>query len=290
MSLLRVQDRPEWDWYQGTPEASTAYLHAAIVDWWGDRGKWEDGARLNGYQMARKYVSEETNEALIETYWGGHNPLPNVIGRSEAAIEVAAFMRHHFRDRHKVSRLDAKVDRTREGLFSDVERMLAEKRDQYPRVGFSHEGPMMRKTRSDMIAGTTLYVGSGYPWLIRFYEKGPQMAKLTGNRAWLRVPEWRDAVRGEVSYRPSRRFKAEAAKWEPAELFGISDCVADLMAAFCGIAAEPVGRKLASVGEWERKRQWIAAQGGNVLRHWIEEVGDEQFLEEIKRRIGLSGE
>lgn len=180
--------------------------------------------------------------------------------KGEATPDAARAIRHHWADRHGVSRVDVCEDYNAPGAFERLVRMVD-----------THKGDA--RVTSDAIVprdgdrGQTVYWGSRTSrTLVRCYEKGKQRENLPLGR-----PHW---ARVELQARPGKAAeKAMAAKLEPLQAWGFARWTARIgrELSHCDIGRYSAPQAAPS---FDRTTAYLARV---FRRHWeqmLEDMGD----------------
>lgn len=281
MAGFTFDKQSKFDAYHATVPVGVGMLRETLDAAFSADAKAIPGRPVNGFKQAVAWQVQETGELLATMMWGGVNPHPFVVSQSDPSIRVAGVLRHAYPE-HRVARLDVAVDMGPEGVFDEAFRVLASISAKYTRLkGHRHLG-------DDPEDGSTYYLGTrGSPLYVRLYEKDKQLAKITGDRVWRCAP-FRGWTRLELEVRPEKAFKLAAAALPPEAFWGCSPWTRDLASGILALNPEAISMKPTRIADHERAMRALTAQYGTTLRRHLERLGsEEEFLDDLKRRLGI---
>lgn len=281
MAGFTLDCQSKFDAYAASVPVGVKMLRDTLEEAFSADAKCVPARALHSFKEAVAWQVPESGEMLATMMWGGVNPHPHVSAQSDPSIRLANLLRSTYPD-HRVARLDVAIDMGPEGIFDECFRAMAATSRRFERLKGSKVIP------DDPEDGSTYYLGTrGSPLYVRLYEKDKQLAKLTGDRVWRCAP-FRGWTRLELEVRPEKAFKAAASRMPPEAFWGCSPWTRDLASNILSLNPEAISMKPTRIADHERAMRALAAQYGSTLRRHMERLGsDEEFLDDLKRRLGL---
>lgn len=223
-------------------------------------------------------IKDEAGQLCI-VRWGGNGGGTNVEANGPSAVPVSSYLRSEYPD-HRVTRMDACVDREKPGLFDLFVPGLLAIADAHS-ITVDHTGDWHRAER-----GRTLYLGGRESEKrIRFYEKGHQL------RAEGHPQASPDLCRLEAVIRPEQRdAKHRAATMSPQDCFGASLWLRESLAAYAGLDAPEIRLKAHRKSQIDQAFEFMCRQYRRVIDSKLEASrGDpmvfmDTFVAELERQ------
>ncbi len=259
-----------FDWYQATIPALPEAIQAAFLETFG--GSFEETGGLNNYTHGAKHSA-----LSFRVFWGGHNPLPNVVATSGDSPAIADWVRSLYPS-HKVSRADVAFDfsfpRSFDAIAALIEPIARQRGVSIKLLGDPAENDP--DFPEDKRRGRTLYLGSRTSEVrVRLYEKG---FERRGAGVENIDP---NLTRLEVVAAPQKARKQHAAHLSPFEMVGLSKWISDAIEAVVGdhpaLIPKPPNRQTTA----QERLALFARQYGRTLREVIEDGGWTRFVETL---------
>lgn len=272
----------EIDAYTASVDEEPPYLRSRLVDMLtangedvtikpGNPGKWYGQNDL---------LVDKNGKRLVALYFGGENGRPLVQCTGHASPWIFALLRGGFA--HTPSRIDACLDRHREGLFDE---MIPISRGIARKYGLGWYLPGDWETKD---AGRTIQLGSRKSQsCLRIYEKGLEMAHKQGLPI---TDELRHLVRFEVEFKPQNPQARKMARTiQPAQMWGLTDWLTDFAQRAFEVEAERVKVTMRREADYERALRFMCRQYRTHLQTLLEECGGDldRFAVEILERADL---
>ena len=259
-----------FDWYQATIPALPDAIQAAFLETFG--GSFEETGGLNNYTNGAKHSA-----LSFRVFWGGHNPLPNVVGTSGDSPAIADWVRSTFPS-HKVSRADVafdfSFDRSFDTIAALIEPIARQRGVSIKLLGDPAENDP--DFPEDKRRGRTLYLGSRSSEVrVRLYEKG---FERRGAGVENIDP---NLTRLEVVAAPQKARKQHAATLSPFEMVGLSKWISDAIQAVVGDHPALIPQNIKRDTTRDERLAQLARQYGRTLREFIDDVGWGRFVETL---------
>lgn len=271
-----------FDWYTATTDDIRGPdMVGELMDVFGQLD--HAGIAAEGHRKVYRYDNataiKDAAGQLCIVRWGGNGGGTNVEANGPSAGPVSAFLRAAYPN-HRVTRMDACIDREAPGLFDRYHPQLLGIADDH-RIVVDHQGDWHRGER-----GRTLYLGGkDSEKRLRFYEKGIQ---LHGERHPQASP---DLCRLEAVIRPDQRdAKHRAATMTPLECFGSSAWLTESLERYAGIGAPEVQLRTHRKTQLDRAFEFMCKQYRRPLEAKLAASGGDAFafvgmvMDEFKRQ------
>lgn len=263
----------KFDWYRATVPAHHELIARACMALGGKFARREDGLR-GRFNYDHRIEIKAGSDRVATILHGGRNGHPNVEASSDRAPALAALLKDM--GPHNVTRCDVAVDLLGDGLYSDL-KSLAE--------GIARQQGIECVEIANMRPekGNTVVLGSNRSvvWA-RIYEKGKHNGVWHGEvdpsllRTWVRI---------ELQIAPQKEMKAHAARFEPADFWGISDWTRQLATEALAMAPDPIPFHPRRIASDDKAFSTMCRQYRNLAHRRVEAVhgGDRAaFMRELE--------
>lgn len=219
------------------------------------------------YRYDHAVAMKDDAGQLCIVRWGGNGGGTNIEANGPSAVPVSSFLRSEYPD-HRVTRLDACVDREKPGLFDEFTHRLLAISDAN-RIAVDHTGDWHRAER-----GRTLYLGGRESEKrLRFYEKGHQLRAEGHPQASPHL------CRLEAVIRPEQRdAKHRASKMSPEDCFGSSQWLREAIEGYAGLNAPEIRLKVHRKSQIEQAFEFMVKQYRRVLDHKLQQSGGDPMV------------
>lgn len=279
---------PRFDWYAASINVGVERLRDVLSAELRGSARVEDGPK-HGFHN-REVIRDLEGRTVATILHGGNGDIPHAFASSDTAHTFAGAVRHHWGDRHRVSRVDACVDFDGPGSWTKLldlcqgiargDRVEGDTRKRITKIRTGQMGDWFHGEH-----GRTFYLGSfKSAVLVRLYEKGIQLREDAAKRGIPRPDVSDDAIRLEVQVRPDGESKKHAARATPLEVFGYAEWSRELLRRVNGLEVPRVNIKERRDSDHERALQWMLQQYGAHILQEVADVGGWANLGEALRR------
>lgn len=254
-----------FDWYSATVDGVRgSAVVTDLMELFGSGGHPSVEAtphkRLNHYDNATAIRDAQGQLCIVR--WGGNGGGVSVEANGPTAVPVSSWLRSDH-PAHRVTRMDACIDRDAPRLFDRMAAQLLTIADEH-RVKVDHQGDWHRAQD-----GRTLYLGGKQSEKrLRCYEKGIQLAAEGHPQASPTL------VRLEAVVRPDERAaKERAASLTPLECFGCSPWLVAALDRFAGLGAPEIELRRHTKSTLDRAFGFMCQQYRRAIEHRLQLAG-----------------